>query len=399
MGKKNVILDSGSSLQENDMNEQKKVARWLKDGKTKSWIARALGIPRSTLRDRIDRWKRPQKEEEPTPEVQAQEDRTLLKLKDHKRVTDKKYKALISEVNRLEKELDVALASSGDPGRVKIPATGKDKSEAVCFMIASDWHLEESVDAETVLHKNFYNLEEAERRAKLFFSNGLRLLKIYQKDVHVERVVLALLGDLITNYIHDEMMEINELAPADAIIFAEKIIVSGIEFLLEDKTIKRLDIPCHSGNHGRMTEKKRHATAEGNSIESILYHHIATYFKDEPRVFVHINKSYYSIMDIYDYKVRFHHGDAMRYLGGVGGLSIPVNKAIAQWDKMETVDLDMFGHFHQFLHGGKWISNGSLIGYNAYALSIKASYEPPRQACFLLDKNRGITFVSPILFN
>ena len=88
----------------------------------------------------------------------------------------------------------------------------------------------------------------------------------------------------------------------------------------------------------------------------------------------------------------------MRYGGGVGGLTIPVNKAIAQWDKLHQVDLDVFGHFHQFMDGGKFISNGSLIGYNAYAMSIKAGFEPPKQAMFLIDKKRFKTFVAPILF-
>ena len=40
--------------------------------------------------------------------------------------------------------------------------------------------------------------------------------------------------------------------------------------------------------------------------------------------------------------------------------------------------------------------NGSLIGYNAYALSIKASFEPPTQTYFLLDKKRGRTMTAPI---
>lgn len=39
-----------------------------------------------------------------------------------------------------------------------------------------------------------------------------------------------------------------------------------------------------------------------------------------------------------------------------------------------------------------------MIGYNVYALTIKASFERPKQALFLIDRDRGKTAVWPILF-
>ena len=94
--------------------------------------------------------------------------------------------------------------------------------------------------------------------------------------------------------------------------------------------------------------------------------------------------------------LRFHHGDAIRYEGGVGGLTIPANKAIAQSNKSRTAYLDIFGHYHQMLDGGKFVSNGSLIGYNPYAIRIKASYEEPKQVFFLMERDKGKTAVYPI---
>ena len=86
----------------------------------------------------------------------------------------------------------------------------------------------------------------------------------------------------------------------------------------------------------------------------------------------------------------------MRYQGGVGGIFIPVNKAIAQWNRFKKAYLDIFGHFHQFIDGGNFICNGSIIGYGPFSLLIKAAYEPPRQSFLLIDKNRGKTIVAPI---
>ena len=89
----------------------------------------------------------------------------------------------------------------------------------------------------------------------------------------------------------------------------------------------------------------------------------------------------------------------MRYGGGVGGISIPLNKAVAQWDKANRADLTLVNHYHQYRYFGNIICNGSMIGYNAYALSIKADYEPPCQNFFLINKTKGLTVSSPILFS
>jgi len=73
-------------------------------------------------------------------------------------------------------------------------------------------------------------------------------------------------------------------------------------------------------------------------------------------------------------------------------------KAIASWNKSPLkADLDIFGHWHTQMQNPKWVANGSLIGYNAYALSIKASFEPPQQTYFLFDRNRGRTITAPIM--
>ena len=97
------------------------------------------------------------------------------------------------------------------------------------------------------------------------------------------------------------------------------------------------------------------------------------------------------------YEIRFHHGHQVNYQGGVGGITIPVNKAIAQWNKARNVNLDVFGHFHQKFDGGNFVTNGSMIGYNAYAVSIKASYEKPEQQLFLVNREYGEkTAVMPI---
>jgi hypothetical protein len=75
---------------------------------------------------------------------------------------------------------------------------------------------------------------------------------------------------------------------------------------------------------------------------------------------------------------------------------LPAYKSISQWNKARKADLDVFGHFHQQKDGGNFVSNGSLIGWNSYAIRIKADFEKPSQAFFLIDKNFFKTITTKI---
>lgn len=180
-------------------------------------------------------------------------------------------------------------------------------------------------------------------------------------------------------------------------MFAQELLQSGIQFLLNNSELK-LTVVCVCGNHGRITAQTHISTEQGNSLEYMMYHSLKSRFID-PRVTFVIGDGYHTYLPIYDKVIRFHHGHAIRYGGGVGGITIPVNKAIAQWNKAHWAHRDVFGHYHTLMSMSNFCANGSLIGYNAFALSIKADFERPQQAFFLVDKARGFTVHVPILFD
>lgn len=312
----------------------------------------------------------------------------------------RRSQALYAELQRKYEELATMVdlvEQAGAPEIIKIepssPVLGN--TEAVVLLVASDWHVEETVDPETVNHLNEYSLEISARRAENFFRYGLRITQIVQKDVQVGTIVLPLLGDFITNDIHDELRETNELLPMEAIMQAQSYLASGISFLLEHSDCK-LVIPCHSGNHGRTTRFVHAATEHGHSLEYFMYRNLEQLFRSEDRVQFQIARSYHSYLDVLGMTVRLHHGNAIHYYGGVGDIYISTNKAIADWNRARHADLDIFGHHHRLRDGSDFLSNGSLIGYNAYAVRIKARYEPPRQALAVIDNRRGRTCTWPI---
>ena len=109
-----------------------------------------------------------------------------------------------------------------------------------------------------------------------------------------------------------------------------------------------------------------------------------------------IAEGYFCYLDVYNLTLRFHHGQNIRYAGGVGGIHIPLNKAIAQWDKFKRADLDVLAHWHTRQSTNKYVINSSLIGYNPFAIKIKAEFEKPCQTFFLLHPKKGKTVEAPI---
>ncbi len=279
---------------------------------------------------------------------------------------------------------------------IKPSSKRTEHTQAAAILVASDWHVEETVDPRTISGLNEYNPEIAKKRSENFFCIGQRLIDVLARDLSINTIVLALLGDFITNSLHEDAIEGNAMPPIEAALYAQDLISSGIHFLLKNSPKRKLIIPCHSGNHARTTKKIHHAHEKGHSLEYMMYVSLAREFEKNSNVEFRLADGYHSWIDILGVKTRFHHGHNIRYAGGVGGITIPVNKAIAQWDKAEQAKLDIFAHFHQYTDLGKWFCNGSLIGYNAFAVSIKAEYEEPQQGFLIIDEKRGRTHRAPI---
>jgi hypothetical protein len=386
------------------MNTQQ-IEKYLKANwadKSNTELSKAIGKSKSQLTRYARKLGLPQKEGGGSNKIDFKR-LSVQELKEQKLKQDtllhtkKNIDQLLKENANLTKTLD-SLSKVKDIKTFKIVKKSTGKSEATAVILASDWHVGELVDSSTIGYVNEYNQSVAKERGEEFFANALRLIKIFEKDIEINTLILALLGDFITNTIHEDLAETNTMLPADEISFAQELIISGIQYLL-DNTNLNIIIPCHSGNHGRMTKKQRTSAEAGNSLEYYMYRNIAGYFRNEKRLTFIIPRGYFSFVEVYDKVIRFHHGHNLQYGGGVGGITIPVNKAIAQWNKIRNVDLDCFGHFHQFLDGGYWICNGSMIGFNNYAESIKATFEKPKQTFFLLDSRRGKTVTCPVTFS
>ena len=309
-----------------------------------------------------------------------------------------KYKEAVNHAVNVEKRLDALLViQQSKPKKRKLAIGKRSKSRGVAVIApASDWHVEERIFLAGTNGKNEFNIAEAERRIKQYYQKVLLLIEHQNGLAPVVELWHPLLGDLLTGYIHEELMETNELSPTEACFFLQEMICAGIDLWLRETELP-IFIPTCVGNHGRTTTKKRIKTSCKNSFEWLLYKTMASRYEDSPRVTWMVGEGYHNVQEITGRKVRFHHGDGLRYNGGVGGITIPVNKSIAQWNKVEVVDLDVFGHWHTFLQNyPSWISCGSLMGYSEYSVEIKADFQHPTQVFIVLDHDYGVTSAAPI---
>jgi len=322
------------------------------------------------------------------------------KISNRHRDLNKKYKNLLKEIDFLQDKVSILkyIPTTNDLKTSIKPRNSIKTSQSIAFAIASDWHIEEQFSGKVVNNINEFNPIIGKKRVNIFFERTLKLINMFRSNTKIDILILAILGDLMSGYIHEELEESNSSTPSETVVILTELIKNGINYLVEDGNFEKIIIPCCCGNHGRTTVKPRKSTGQKNNYEHIIYSMLNHIFRDDDRIEFKISEGYHLYLDVFDnYKLRFHHGDNISYMGGVGGITVPVEKAIKNWNENKRVNLDIFGHFHQLRHGNTWMCNGSLIGYNPYALSIKAVSERPQQGFFLVEKDHGKTIVAPII--
>lgn len=298
-----------------------------------------------------------------------------------------------------EGQLSQFAATQGKIRSVKLPR-GKKKagiSPATAIISCNDWHVEEEVDSDVVSGANKFNLSIADARISQIWPKACLFTDLMRSVSDINSIVLWLGGDLISGYIHPELEEGNQLGPSEAILFVQERLLTGINYLLAELKPVRLLVVCNSGNHARITPKRRISTGYKSSLEWIAYNNLALMFTKHKVVKFQIAKGSHTYVDIQGHNVRFTHGDDIKYYGGIGGVHIPLRRKIAQWDKVgRRADLTMLGHFHTFGDDWNYVLCGALIGYSAYAQSIGAEFQPPTQTFTLVNQQYGKIMALPL---
>lgn len=306
---------------------------------------------------------------------------------------------LVKRIIELERDLKLLANIKEYPStKYDIPSPSiKKKNEATAIVQWSDWHVDEVVDFATVNGMNEYNKDIAKKRAFKLFENTVKLTDSQRSAVDINNLALHLGGDAIGGYIHPELQQTNSMSPLEGIFYAKELIISGIEYLLQYGKLKNIVVVTSRGNHPRLTPKMQFANDYSMNLETFLYWSLADYFKKEKTVSFKIEQSELAYITVYDKVLRFFHGHQIKFSGGVGGITIPLHKAIYRWDANIKAYYNFMCDKHTYSTPiPNCQLNGSLKGYDAYAVSHGFSYQPPLQSFTLLDSQRGITIKAPI---
>ncbi|MGV8171733.1 MAG: hypothetical protein ACP5OA_03515, partial [Candidatus Woesearchaeota archaeon] len=300
-------------------------------------------------------------------------------------------------INQLDTQLSNILQLKG--GLLKKSTTVIDLShvplsgihrEGIALSMISDSHVDEVINPDRVLGLNKHNPDIAKKRMSDYFFLLLKEINRWRKELVVDELHLMILGDLTSGNIHYALVETNAVPPINAMLYAQTLLVQGIKYLVENGNFKKIRVFCVTGNHPRITAKLMDKTRTGNSLEYYAYRVIEDLFKNvltgyENVEFVIAEGALLHVKTQYGKSYLLSHGDQIKYQGGVGGVMIPAMRWWLQINKTIPSDKTFMGHHHHWIPQSDITINGSMVGYNEYAMGKGFQYQPPIQHLELLD--------------
>jgi len=274
------------------------------------------------------------------------------------------------------------------------------KEECTAITQFGDLHIDESVKPDITNGLNEFNPNIAKIRTEKYFARLIYILMLYKRaGIKINNLVLHLVGDFVSGWIHEELVQTNVITPIEGCLLVEQLLIKGIKTIAEWSGLKEIVTVCSTGNHSRITKKNQFKNTAITSFEWIIYNHISDYFASNSYTNVKfiISESPYIYYNIYGKVNKFSHGNHFKYQGGIGGIEVPLKKWTHREHTVLPFDMAWIGHWHQYVCGAKVRVNGSVIGYNEMGRAYGFTPEPPQMQFQLLDKKRGYTLNTPII--
>lgn len=318
-----------------------------------------------------------------------------------------KNKVLAAKVVRAEKktiELEAVFSDFAQLKAVeKVKRTpvkrrpGK-KNEAIAVIHFTDWHVAEIVSKSKTNGLNSFNPEICKQRVNGLVGETIALIRLHQKTIKIENIVLILGGDFVTGYLHPELEQTNSMGPIEESYFAIELLTDAISEIYQIVKPKKIRVICHRGNHGRTTKKMQFKNDFETSYETLIYWVIRDRLKSLEKIEFVVDPSSVTYTELIPgYSIRSIHGHQIRYNGGVGGLLVPANRWILKQQQTRQAILTILGHFHQYNKMKGCLVSGSIKGWDEYAQEFGFEFEPPTQSFELFDiQRRSFVSASPI---
>lgn len=376
----------------------------------RSEAAKALGIARSTFAQRLEiasqRYGIKRTETNPiVKQTQPQSVADMLRRQMDR--ISKESDALRKENKRLrEGQLSAELVREIISGSNVIPnppdwfiEREHQSNHGVPTLLCSDWHWGETVEARQVNYVNAFNKDIAEKRVKRLVEKTINLMLVHMAKPKYDYLCLPLLGDMDSGNIHEELRETNWAPINICLIELRDTIIWMIDEFLN--AFKKVYVPCVTGNHGRIDRKPRFKNASYDNFEFLLYEMLRHHYKGNKAVHFDIAESSELLYDVCGTRYLAVHGDGFKGGSGIAGALSPmmIGRARKKESAMATnrlFDVMIHGHWHFHRNIGDIISNGSLKGFDEYALKNSFQYQAPIQALWVTHPDYGITASWPV---
>ena len=340
--------------------------------------------------------------------AEAANDPLAIPLANHEKVkqANTRLKAELGREQRrreeVQAELDILLNMTNTVSEAPKWMTPKKKStdhKGIVSLVVSDCHFDEVVEPGEVDWLNAYNRDIAVKRLKRTFERTVILSRDYLSGITYEGCSLFLGGDMVTGTIHEELAQSNEAFMPETILYWIDQLSAGIDMLNDE--FGKVHVAGVVGNHGRNTKKPRAKGRVRDNWDWLIYKLLARDFKDVDDITFQIPESADCIVEQYDNKILFTHGDQFRGGSGISGILAPLMRGDHRKRKrhMETdrpYDYMLMGHFHQYMNAKKVIVNGSNKGYDEYAYMGNFDFEEPQQAFWIATPEHGPILHAPI---
>ena len=270
---------------------------------------------------------------------------------------------------------------------------------ATVTTILSDCHFDEVVNPDELGGVNAYDRAIATLRLRRYFDQVVSLTRDYMAGVTFDGAVVMLGGDLVSGAIHEELAQTNDDSILGTVLYWSEMICAGLHMLADE--FGHVHCPGVPGNHGRLTRKPRAKGRARDNFDWLICQLVAREFHDDDRVTFDIPDAFFTQWNVYGTTYHLQHGDNT---SGGGGWMGPLGPVMRHQVKVEAVgqatsqpfDHMVVGHWHTYVNLPRGTINGSLKGYDEYAMTKAFSFEEPIQALWLTTPERGITMRSPI---
>ena len=267
----------------------------------------------------------------------------------------------------------------------------------------SDLHWGERVFRDQVQGVNEYDMVIAQNRLRVIIEKAEYLLFSKLNNPKFEGLVLALGGDMLSGVIHEELKETNSLTILEQLFDLYLNLIATIDRL--EEMFGRIFVPCVTGNHARLDRKPRMKNAVKDNYEWLIYQFLAKHYEENPNVTVAVSDSFDIQYRLHGHTYLLTHGDrAFRGGTGITGPLLPWMRGTQKKQRVyeainKPFDTLIMGHWHllNFLLSYNIIVNGSLKGYDEFAMSMAFEFQEPAQAMWITSTKGNIWFTEALM--